>query len=71
MKNGGFIMNEYQLISDYKQNEKYKESFNDLAKHVFELDFKGWYDRAVGMITIFAILMWMEIKSSQINLLIK
>lgn len=44
-KNGGFIMNEYQLISDYKQNEKYKESFNDLAKHVFELDFKGWYDR--------------------------
>lgn len=38
-------MNEYQLISDYKQNEKYKESFNDLAKHVFELDFKGWYDR--------------------------
>ncbi len=26
---------------------------------------------AVGMITIFAILMWMEIKSSQIHLLIK
>ncbi|MGN4123453.1 GNAT family N-acetyltransferase [Lysinibacillus sphaericus] len=40
-------MNEYQLISDYKQNEKYKESFNELAKQVFELDFKEWYDRGL------------------------
>lgn len=38
-------MTEYQLIYDYKQNEKYKESFNELAKQVFDLDFKNWYDR--------------------------
>lgn len=38
-------MSEYQLISDYKQNEKHKESFNELAKHVFGLDFKEWYNK--------------------------
>lgn len=38
-------MSEYQLISDYKQNERHKESFNELAKHVFELDFKEWYNK--------------------------
>ncbi|MGE6515996.1 GNAT family N-acetyltransferase [Lysinibacillus sphaericus] len=38
-------MNDYQLISNYKQNVKYKESFNELAKQVFELDFKEWYDK--------------------------
>lgn len=38
-------MSEYQLISDYKQIEKYKKSFNELAKQVFEVDFKEWYDK--------------------------
>lgn len=38
-------MSDYQLISDYKQNERLKESFNELAKEVFGLDFKEWYDR--------------------------
>lgn len=38
-------MSEYELISDYKHNKKYKESFNELAKKVFELDFKEWYGR--------------------------
>lgn len=38
-------MGEYQLISDYKQIKKYKESFNELAKQVFNLDFKQWYDK--------------------------
>jgi GNAT superfamily N-acetyltransferase len=38
-------MNKYQLISDYKQIQKYRESFNELAKKVFKLDFKEWYDR--------------------------
>lgn len=38
-------MSEYQLISDYKQIEKYKESFKELAKQIFEIDFKKWYDK--------------------------
>ncbi|WP_277587142.1 GNAT family N-acetyltransferase [Psychrobacillus antarcticus] len=38
-------MKEYQLISDYKYIETYKESFNELAKMVFEIDFKGWYEK--------------------------
>ncbi|MCP3773184.1 GNAT family N-acetyltransferase [Paenibacillus sp. MZ04-78.2] len=38
-------MREYRLISDYKQNEVYKESFNELAKQTFGLDFKEWYDK--------------------------
>ncbi|WP_107926949.1 GNAT family N-acetyltransferase [Lysinibacillus parviboronicapiens] len=38
-------MKEYQLISDYRDNIKYKESFNELAKKVFALDFQQWYDR--------------------------
>lgn len=38
-------MSDYQLISDYKQIEKYKKSFNELAKHIFGLDFKEWYDK--------------------------
>ncbi|NKQ18368.1 GNAT family N-acetyltransferase [Brevibacillus laterosporus] len=38
-------MNEYQLVSDYKHIEKYKESFNELAKTIFEIDFKKWYKK--------------------------
>jgi GNAT superfamily N-acetyltransferase len=38
-------MSKYQLISDYKHIRKYKESFNDLSKQVFKLDFKKWYDK--------------------------
>ncbi|MFF0826016.1 GNAT family N-acetyltransferase [Brevibacillus sp. NPDC003359] len=38
-------MGDYQLISDYKQIEKYRESFNDLATQVFQLDFKEWYNK--------------------------
>lgn len=30
----------YQLISDYKHNETYKNSFNELAKMVFGIDFE-------------------------------
>ena len=37
-------MTNYQLSSHYKHNETYKESFNELAKIVFELDFKEWYE---------------------------
>jgi GNAT superfamily N-acetyltransferase len=38
-------MTNYQLVSDYKDIETYKESFNELAKIVFELDFKKWYEK--------------------------
>lgn len=38
-------MTDYKLVSDYKCIEKYKESFNELAKMVFEIDFKKWYEK--------------------------
>jgi len=38
-------MTNYQLISDYKDISTYKESFNELAKRVFELDFEKWYEK--------------------------
>ncbi|RUT45454.1 GNAT family N-acetyltransferase [Paenibacillus anaericanus] len=38
-------MTDYQLVSDYKDIETYKESFNELAKIVFGLDFKKWYEK--------------------------
>ncbi len=36
-------MKNYQLLSDYKDIKTYKESFNELGKLVFGLDFKKWY----------------------------
>lgn len=38
-------MTNYHLVSDYKDIETYKESFNELAKIVFGLDFKKWYEK--------------------------
>ena len=38
-------MNNYRLISDYKDHDVYRESFNELAKLVFGLDFKKWYGK--------------------------
>ncbi|MDC0765056.1 GNAT family N-acetyltransferase [Brevibacillus sp. AG] len=38
-------MGEYRLISNYKHIETYKESFNDLAMQVFQLNFKEWYNK--------------------------
>lgn len=38
-------MTNYQLIYDYKDNQKYRESFNELAKLVFGLDFSQWYEK--------------------------
>ena len=37
-------MTKYQLVSDYKHIKTYKESFNELAKKVFGIDFKKWYE---------------------------
>lgn len=33
----------YQLISDYKDNELYRNTFNDLAKSTFGINFEDWY----------------------------
>lgn len=38
-------MNNYQLVSDYKFNETYRKSFNELAKLVFGIDFQEWYEK--------------------------
>ncbi|MGO4697523.1 GNAT family N-acetyltransferase [Paenibacillus sp. 2TAB26] len=38
-------MTNYQFISDYKDISTYKESFNELAKMVFGLDFEKWYEK--------------------------
>ncbi|UDF17478.1 GNAT family N-acetyltransferase [Bacillus pumilus] len=38
-------METYELVSDYRHNEKLKESFNKLAINTFDLDFSDWYKR--------------------------
>lgn len=38
-------MEKYGLVSDYRNNESLKESFNSLAMKTFELDFRGWYNK--------------------------
>ena len=38
-------MKKYELVSDYRNNESLKESFNALAIRTFELDFRGWYNK--------------------------
>ncbi|REK76720.1 GNAT family N-acetyltransferase [Paenibacillus paeoniae] len=38
-------MREYLRIEDYKNDNVYRESFNDLAKLVFGLDFSAWYEQ--------------------------
>ncbi|MGE7997621.1 GNAT family N-acetyltransferase [Lysinibacillus sp. NPDC093190] len=38
-------MEKYELVSNYRNIESLKESFNALAMKTFELDFRGWYNR--------------------------
>ncbi|WP_042477620.1 GNAT family N-acetyltransferase [Bacillus ndiopicus] len=38
-------MTKYELVSDYRNNESLRESFNELAIKTFELDFRPWYER--------------------------
>lgn len=38
-------MSNYQLISDYRHIQKYKNSFYELAKSTFGIDFKEWDER--------------------------
>ncbi|WP_234123509.1 GNAT family N-acetyltransferase [Clostridium hydrogenum] len=36
-------MSNYKIISNYMENEKYRSSFNELAKNTFDIDFERWY----------------------------
>jgi GNAT superfamily N-acetyltransferase len=36
-------MGTYTFIKNYKENDKYRASFNDLAKLTFQLDFEPWF----------------------------
>lgn len=38
-------MIKYELVSNYRHDEKLKASFNDLAIETFGLDFRGWYNK--------------------------
>ncbi|KPN97551.1 GNAT family N-acetyltransferase [Lysinibacillus sp. ZYM-1] len=38
-------MEQYKLVSNYRHDEKLKDSFNDLAIKTFGLDFRGWYNK--------------------------
>ncbi|MCT6924811.1 GNAT family N-acetyltransferase [Metasolibacillus sp.] len=38
-------MANYEFIKDYCHNESIRESFNELAMKIFELDFRPWYER--------------------------
>lgn len=48
-------METYELVSDYRHNEKLKESFNKLAINTFDLDFSDWYKRGYWDKNIFLI----------------
>ena len=36
-------MKEYEIIKNYRNNDKLRKSFNSLAGRTFGLDFEGWY----------------------------
>ncbi|WP_144498992.1 GNAT family N-acetyltransferase [Bacillus pumilus] len=38
-------METYELVSDYRHDDKLKESFNQLAIDTFDVDFSDWYNR--------------------------
>lgn len=38
-------MGKYKLVSDYRNNEGLKESFNALVMKTFKLDFRDWYNK--------------------------
>lgn len=38
-------MTTYQFIKDYKNNDHYRLSFNNLAKKTFGIDFENWYQQ--------------------------
>jgi hypothetical protein len=38
-------MNDYTIISDYMDNEKYRLSFNKLSMDIFESNPEKWYEK--------------------------
>ncbi|MES1036969.1 GNAT family N-acetyltransferase [Bacillus pumilus] len=38
-------METYELVSDYRHDDKLKESFNQLAVYIFDVNFSDWYKR--------------------------
>ncbi|WP_342433166.1 GNAT family N-acetyltransferase [Neobacillus sp. FSL H8-0543] len=38
-------MSTYEFIKDYKNNDQYRLSFNNLAKETFGIDFETWYQQ--------------------------
>ncbi|WP_088835392.1 GNAT family N-acetyltransferase [Paenibacillus tyrfis] len=38
-------MENCKLVSDYRNNKDWRESFNELAIKTFEIDFRGWYNK--------------------------
>jgi GNAT superfamily N-acetyltransferase len=38
-------MSTYTFIKNYKENDKYRASFNDLAKLTFQIDFEPWFQQ--------------------------
>jgi len=38
-------MKKYELVCDYRHDDRLKDSFNDLAIKTFGLDFRGWYNK--------------------------
>lgn len=45
IKSEGINMEKYKLVSDYRHDDRLKESFNDLAIKTFGLDFRDWYNK--------------------------
>ena len=37
-------MQQMRLVKDYRDNDKLRESLNDLTEATFQFDFKGWYN---------------------------
>ncbi|EAD4056564.1 TPA: GNAT family N-acetyltransferase, partial [Listeria monocytogenes] len=33
----------YEMISDYKDNKMYRDSFNKLAESTFDINFEEWF----------------------------
>lgn len=43
--NTNLDMNQIDLVYDYKENKVYRESFNQLATMVFDINFEDWYQK--------------------------
>lgn len=46
----------YEMISDYKDNKMYRDSFNKLAESTFDINFEEWFRSGFGMTSMFVIL---------------